>query len=124
MRSDFIENKVSDGPNNALHPTATALVVLRAVILHPDLLWFAHVQPRSSWLWVSLSRCHLGVEATGGGGGGGEPPYKNNSKLTHSHEGAGYVGKPKEVRMQNNHLAVDWSLQLAIFSPSQKPCSL
>jgi hypothetical protein len=43
-------------PNNALHPTATALAVLRMIILHFHPFGFARPQPRSSWLWLSLSR--------------------------------------------------------------------
>jgi hypothetical protein len=43
-------------PNNALHPTATALAVLRMIILHFHPFGFAQPQPRSSWLSVSLIR--------------------------------------------------------------------
>jgi hypothetical protein len=43
-------------PNNALHTTATALAVLRMIILHLSPFGFAQHQPRSSWLCVSLIR--------------------------------------------------------------------
>jgi len=42
--------------NNALQPTATALAVLRVIILHLSPFGFAQLQPRSSWLWLSLIR--------------------------------------------------------------------
>jgi hypothetical protein len=42
--------------NNALQPTATALAVLRMIILHFHPFGFAQLQPHSSWLWLSLSR--------------------------------------------------------------------
>jgi hypothetical protein len=43
-------------PNKALQPTATALAVLRMIILHVHPFWFAQPHPRSSWLWLSLVR--------------------------------------------------------------------
>jgi hypothetical protein len=43
-------------PNNALQPTATALAVLRMIILHFHPFGFAQPQLRASWLWLSLIR--------------------------------------------------------------------
>jgi hypothetical protein len=47
---------MTEMPNNALQPTATALAVLRVIILHLSPFGFAQLQPRSSWLWLSLIR--------------------------------------------------------------------
>ena len=43
-------------PNNALQPTATALAVFDWGGFIFVLFGFARPQPRSSWLWLSLSR--------------------------------------------------------------------